>query len=404
MKPSPPTTLSDVQLTGLRNQPPAPQKGPGLLVALKRRRAFLITVVAPLLLLAVALFGVISDRYVVESRFAIRSRGGGAGDGAQSESSARGAGESIAASLAVRDYLMSLDALATLRKDVDIVSIWRAPESDALTQLWNPEAPAEKLLSYYNRMIDVSIDTTSGLAVVRVEAYRAGDALQINEKLLQMAEAMVNHISLRAREDQLALMRREVKVAEERVRNAQEAIIRFRQTEQQVDPSASALTGQSAIAALEATLSTTRATLNEQLAYMRPDNPQVQNTRNRIAALEAQILKERAQITQGQGQGNERAFYRGNESLPAQLAAYERLQMERDFAAKQLDSATASLEAARIEVARQQVYLARVVQPMLAEYPTEPRRFFILASAALILLVLFGLGWLIVSGVREHGN
>jgi capsular polysaccharide transport system permease protein len=126
------------------------------------------------------------------------------------------------------------------------------------------------------------------------------------------------------------------------------------------------------------------------MAFMRPDNPALQVTRNRIAALERQIAAERSRRTQGDG------------ALSQQLAAFERLMLEREFADRQLASATASLETARMEAQRQQLYLARVVEPNLAVYPLYPRKLISVGSIFLGLSVAFGIGWLLVAGMREH--
>ena len=80
----------------------------------------------------------------------------------------------------------------------------------------------------------------------------------------------------------------------------------------------------------------------------------------------------------------------------------ERLVLEREFADRQLASATASLETARMESHRQQMYLARVVEPNLAVYPLYPRKLISVASIFMGLCVAFGIGWLLVAGMREH--
>jgi hypothetical protein len=94
---------------------------------------------------------------------------------------------------------------------------------------------------------------------------------------------------------------------------------------------------------------------------MRPDNPQIQVLNNRIAALSAQIATERGRVT------------RGDEALTQQVAGYERLQLEREFADRQLASATASLEQARSDALRQQVFLLRVAEPNLPQRATYPQ-------------------------------
>jgi capsular polysaccharide transport system permease protein len=78
--------------------------------------------------------------------------------------------------------------------------------------------------------------------------------------------------------------------------------------------------------------------------------------------------------------------------------------LEREFADRQLASAIGSLEAARIEAQRQQLFLARIVQPNLAEYPLHPRSLLILATMAIVLLAVYGVAWLIAAGIREHAR
>ncbi|MFN7307401.1 MAG: capsule biosynthesis protein, partial [Acetobacteraceae bacterium] len=148
---------------------------------------------------------------------------------------------------------------------------------------------------------------------------------------------------------------------------------------------------------LEAALAQARAELTERLKFMRPDNPALQVTRNRIEALERQIAAERTRHT-------ETTIGGGGAVLARQLAAYERLMLEREFADKQLASATASLETARIEAQRQQLFLSRIVEPNLAVYPLYPRKFVNVASIFVGLAIAYGIGWLLVVGMREHAG
>ena len=63
---------------------------------------------------------------------------------------------------------------------------------------------------------------------------------------------------------------------------------------------------------------------------------------------------------------------------------------------------SASLEQARVNAQRQQLFVTRVVQPTLAEIALYPRAALILISMFLVLSVLYGIGWMMVSGMREH--
>ena len=375
-------------------EPPLPKNASQIALSLPRRRGFFLSVIVPLLLASIYYVGIAADQYVSEARFTIRSQ-----DGAGQASSPlgellggagmRGGGDP---GLAVRDYLQSVDALNELRRHVDVVSIWRRPEADILARLWWADPPAERLLWYMHRMVRLSYEPSTGIAVLEVRAFRPEDARAIAERLLLQAEELVNRLSERGRTDRLRLAQDEVALAERRVAAAREALIAFRERQAALDPAREAAASIEAIIRLEGTVAATRAELQERLGFMRPDNPQIQVLRNRIESLEREIVEARRRITLG------------DTAVPQQIAAFERLSIEREFAERQLASAIGRLEVARIEANRQQMYLARIVEPSLAEFAQHPRVVLILFTMAVVLLALYGVGWLIAAGIREHAR
>jgi capsular polysaccharide transport system permease protein len=90
--------------------------------------------------------------------------------------------------------------------------------------------------------------------------------------------------------------------------------------------------------------------------------------------------------------------------LARQLAGFEKLMLERELADKQLASATVSLETARIEAQRQQLFVSRIVAPNLAVYPLYPKKAVNVASVLIGLAIAYGIGWLLVVGMREHAG
>lgn len=366
---------------------------PGLL---RRLRWFFLLVLLPTLISGGYYFGFAADQYSTETKFLIRARNGTNPAGATNIlGSLLGGGSvhpALEESLAVVDYTQSLDAVQDLKRSLDLVEIWRRPEADRVAKLWYPDPEAERLLRYYRRMVQSAFDPTTGLTSLRVLTFRPDDSLAVANELLALSERLVNRFNERAMADSLRVAREEVALAEARVLAAREALTRFREQEQAMDPTASAASALETIGQLEAALAQTRAELQERQAYMRPDNPQIVNLRNRISGLTAQIAEERRRITTGET------------ALTPQMATYERLMLEREFADRQLGSATASLESARADAQRQQLFLVHVVQPNLAEYPEYPRATFNVLTIFVSLSILYGIGWLVLTGIREHAN
>jgi capsular polysaccharide transport system permease protein len=110
----------------------------------------------------------------------------------------------------------------------------------------------------------------------------------------------------------------------------------------------------------------------------------------RIGAYEAQLEAER---TRGAGQAD---------SLAPKIGEYERLTLERDIAVKSLESAVASLEAARVEARSKQLYLERVVPPNIPDRAEQPRRLTSVLTVLISALVAYAIISLVSAGFREH--
>ena len=374
---------------GIGRQPPSARQRVGNFFT---RRPYFWSVLLPTILAAVYFFGVAAPQYVSESRFVVRAR-------QQSSQSILGealnnAGFRSASedALAVKDFLLSHDAIAALRQQFDLVGMFRRPEADVWARLWYGTPASERLLDYYRGMVGAIIDAQSGITELRVRSFRPQDSLELNRALLAQGEALVNRLNQRIAQDTVEGARREVGRAEERVAAATQAISEFRERERALDPSRSATIAVETIGRLENQLATTRAELQALMAFARPNNPQVTNLQSRIQALQTQINEERRRST----------ATGPTEGFTTQIAAFERLRMEAEFGGRQLTSATAGLERALADAQRQQLYLQRVVEPNLAEHYRYPRRFISVLYVFVGLSVLYGLVWLMVAGVKEH--
>ncbi len=380
---------------------PPPRQSSGWLGRFWRKPFFLL-VILPSLISAVYFFAIAAPQYVSEARFVVNSRGGDGGAQAAMRAAAGAAGGAMLGlgggmssneANSIRDFLNSLDAVIEANRELDLIALWRRPEADFLARLWFSEP--ELLMRHYNRMVSVALDPSTNVTTLRVRSFRPEDSKALAEALLGSAEALVNRLSERARGDTVRLAQHELTIAERRVQESRSALLRFREQQRELDSAGAAQAAVALRSQLESALVQARAELTERLQFMRPDNPALQATRNRIEALERQIATERSRHT-------DTSANLGGTILARQLADYELLMLEREFADKQLASATVSLENARVEAQRQQLYLSRIVQPNLAVYPLYPKQFISVASIFLGLAVAYGIGWLLIVGMREH--
>lgn len=348
----------------------------------------------PTLLAGVYFFAIASDLYLSEVKFLVRGPAK-APTGSLSAMLSSAAVSSVSEdTFAVHEYLLSRDAVRRLEREDDLRALLSRPEGDLITrfpgyQFWRSDF--EALYKAYSRFVTVEIDSTSGVSTLHVKAYRPEDALRIAQALLGFSEQLVNALNERARHDALAVFQREVDGMEQRIGNIQAQLTAYRVKEKMLDPKSASAGPIELLAQMNAQLANSKAQLAEVIKNS-PNSPQIPLVRTRIASLEKLILEERAKIT---GDTN---------SVATALSEYERLDVQRMLAEKQLASAFTSLEAARIEAQRQQLYLETIAQPNLADYPLYPRRTVSFATVLVTCLLAYGIAWLLVASVREHAS
>jgi len=367
-------------------------------VAARPRRRFTRLIWALVLLsptwAAVLYYGAFAtDRYVAEARFVIRtaSKPANALGGLGALMQLFGMSRSQDDAYAVRDYLTSRNAVAELGRRLDLATIYHQSDADPLVRypslLFGPSQ--EEFYRYFQHRLSVYVDSNSGLTVLDVEAFNGGDAERVAHALLLLGEELINRLNERMLGDAVRVAADEVARAEHRRVESEIAVTDFRNRELMLDPSKSAALLIELIGRLGAELGVLRAEIAETQGNAR-NSPQLQSMRQRADALERQIVIERGRVSTG------------SDGLADKIAAYEKLMLEQQFATRALDQARTALEAARTEARRQQLFLERVVEPVVPDEATEPRRLRTIFTVLGFNIIALGISWLIGSGMREH--
>jgi capsular polysaccharide transport system permease protein len=359
---------------------------------LLKNRLFLITTAIPTLL-AVLYFGLIAaDIYISESRFVVRS------PEKQTASTLglilKGAGISPAQddAFVVQDYIVSRDAMITLEKELNIKAAYSRPHGDFLGRFpgldW--DGSLENFYRYYQKVVSVQLDASSSIATLSVRAFSAGQAQKINQRLLEHAEELVNRLNKRAQEDMIRFAQQEVEKAKQNAKQAALQLADYRNRENVINPEQQAAIPLQQAAKLQDDLIATKAQI-AQIERLARDNPQLPVLRQQARMLEDEIGKFSAGVAGA-----------GHKSLAGKAAEFQRLSLEMEFADKMLASAMSSLELARNEALRQQLYLERISAPNLPDAAMEPRRVRNIFAVLLLGMVIWGVLALTVAAVREH--
>lgn len=381
------TTIEIAQVAPLQHQKPS------IWSRLRKRfnGIFLLTVFLPTLSAAVYYGMIASDVYISESRFVVRSPQRGAPTGLSALLASAGISRSHDDTYTVHGYILSRDALQELEKSLKLRGAYSRHDIDVFSRFpglsWDDSF--EAFFRHYTDHIAIAYDTVSSITTLEVRAFTPELARSTNEMLLQMSERLVNNLNDRSRQDLIVVAKREVVEAEERDKKASLALSAYRSNSRVYDPAREAALQIDSAARLREDLRLTETHI-AQLRQTAPSNPQ-------LATLTAQATRLRqaieAETAKALGEGN---------SLNAKSPVYERLLLEKGFADQQLGGALASLEAARNDAARKQLYLERLVEPNLPDTSLEPRRIRGVLTVFVVGMIFWGVISLLIAGVREH--
>ncbi|MFM0184916.1 hypothetical protein PQR25_03955 [Paraburkholderia nemoris] len=348
-------------------------------------------VVVPTSIAAIYFTFIASDIYVSESRFVVRSPDKQTQSGLGAILQGTGFSRTQDNVYVVHDFILSRDALAQLEKKQNVSTLFGAKSVDFASRFgaFNFQRNFEGLYRYYDRRVDVDVDSTSGITTLKVNAFTADSAFALNRSLLDMAEVLVNKMSLRAQSDLVDSASKEVQEAEDRAQTAAADLSAYRTAQQIFDPERQSALQLQQVSRLQDNIVATRTQI-AQLTAFAPDNPQIKSLRQQLASLEDEAR------LQMQGVAG------GSRSLTDKAAQYERLKLEQTFADKQLELSMATLESARNEALRKQLYLEVVAAPNEPDVATRPRRIKSVLIALVISLVTWGIVSLLLAGVREH--
>lgn len=357
-----------------------------------KQKSYILIVILPTILAIIYYTFIAAGKYVVETRFSVKGNEMQQLDLLSGLAGIPSQGGTSTDSYIVQDYIHSFDMVKAINQDLPIEKIFNHADADWFSSLGKQTSQVE-LLDYWNKFVTASYDPTTTIITLKVRTFSPHDTKTLSEAILHHSEILVNNLSERARNDDLAFAEAEVARAEKRVANARLLMNNFRVEVQDLDPTQTASSKMMLIGELEVELAKAQAELNTLTSYMDNQAPSAVNLRQKVAGLKRQVKNERQSIASKEGHKS---------ALSGVFAEYEPLVAERTFAEKAYISSLASLEAARVEASRKHRYLATFVEPSLPDEATEPRRI----RSILTVFLAASLSWIIsllgVGIIKEH--
>lgn len=353
--------------------------------------AFVLLVIAPLAATSAYLWTRAADQYHSEVAFSVRSEEVASATagliGALTQINSGGASDANI----LFEYIRSQKIVEEIDAELDLRAIFNRHPEDVVFAL-GENASIEALQAHWNRMVDVSYESSTGIIHVRALAFEPEDARAIAAAILERSDLMVNQLSEQARGDAIRFAREELAEAEANLRAVRDRLADFRRTHNIVDPSADVAGQMGLLSALQAELAQALVDRDVLLSYAAEGDQRVIQANRRIDAITARIEDERSSLDLTGVAG----------SLPEVVGNYEELLVDLEFANTAYTQTLAGFAAARAEARRQSRYLAAHIKPTLAQSTLYPRRLMITGLAGLFLLLGWGVLMLVYYNMRDN--
>lgn len=347
-------------------------------------------ILIPLLLAAIYYFVFAADRYVSESKIAIKQTGAMDVTGFQLGGTLLGGGEARQDAFFLREHILSADMLAYLDGKFDLRRVYAAPKLDVIHRLW-AGATRDDFLEYYRSRVDVVYDETASIVAIRTQGFDPKFAQQLNEAIVQQSERFINDISHKIAGDQMRFMEQELRVSLDRLRASKDKLLAFQNKHRVFDPAEEAKAMAGYINTMESELAAHEAELGNLKTFLSAESFQVKSLQNKINALRAQMDRERARISGG-----------GKVQLNQLSSQFQELQSLSTFAGDVYKSTLVALETSRVDASKKLKNLVIIASPTLPEEAEQPRRTYILLTLAVVLSAVYGIAMLIIATIKDH--
>jgi len=294
------------------------------------------------------------------------------------------------------EYLQSQEIVEGVSQEFGLLKHYsEAWPTDPLFSLW-PTATIEDLVWFWERMVRITYDKSTGLMLVEVRARDPLSAQDIAQMIVTKSERMINRLNETARSDTTRNAEADLQAALTRLRAAREQLAEFRARTQIVDPQADIQGQMGVLNNLQQQLAQALVEHDLLLESVDISDPRLRQARRRIEVVRKRISEERIMFAQ------QDVTVDGTD-YPRLIAQFEGLQVDQAFAEATYQAALMALDAARSNASRQNLYLAKFIQPTLAEQAQYPRAFQIIGLVFLFTILLWAVLALIYYSIRDKG-
>ncbi|ABB35777.1 sugar ABC transporter [Synechococcus sp. CC9605] len=276
------------------------------------------------------------------------------------------------------------------------------PDGKKLEQAYRPRLPdlwtglyahssAPAQLDFYRKQLSVAPQPMSGSVILTTSGFNPKQAFDLNAALLKQSRRFVNEVNQSINADQNKFARKEVQLAELKLKTASRKLELFRKKHGNLSVESEQAATSSFISGLESQLvelKVEEAALRRQ--YRDPNAPEVSFVADQVKELQVQIRQERDKSVSNDG--------RDLNTLVLEEAG---LISDVEFATETLQSARLASDNSRRESQRQLKFVVVLSQPGLPVAPDQNWRWQAFLASVGIIVVGWGVGGFILNAMRK---
>lgn len=359
--------------------------------------SFLLMVLVPLGGVGFYLWTYATDQYISTTGFTVRSQESG-GASELLGGLAQFAGSTTASdSDILYEFIRSQGMVESVDAQLDLRALYSGPwPQDWVFALW-PDATLEDLIWYWQRIVGISYDAGTGLIEVQAVAFDPVTAQKVTSEIVRESQDRINALNNQAREDAMRYARDDLAEAVERLKDAREALTRFRTRTRIVDPEADIQSRMGVMSNLQQQLAMALIEYDLLRGTASGADPRLTKAQQRIDVIRERIVIERQTFT-----SNNTDTGAVGEDYPTLIAEFERLSVDQEYAGETYHAALTALEVARDDAARQSRYLATYIKPTRAEGAEYPQRWILTGLSGLFLLLVWSILALVYYSIRDR--
>lgn len=347
---------------------------------------------APNTLVIVYYAFIASDIYESETRFTVRSSTPALGKDQIARVTGLPSAKIVQDTQIVTNFIVSHEMLDVLRdRKISLSDLYGGEAIDWWARL-PANATAEEVKEFWERMVTVGVNASSGIVTVKVKAFSAHDAALLTSEIISASEIVVNQVNNRIWKDVIATAEANLETAKQQLQKARETVATARNREGVLNVASSSQIITTLIGTIENERLKLQQQYNSQIAVVSPNSPQMRVLQREIGSKEQQLRELNAQLA---GMGAQRNLADVSQDL-------SQLELAQSLAEQQFSSSVRTLEQVRFVSKQQLLYLDSFLAPRVPDEAHYPRRLLWISLTFVVSLVVWAMATSLLYLVRNR--